>query len=113
MGTSSSELLLETDASAACIPAWCDQSSMRSGAGVLRVWNCPLCSDNARMGRALKWLIGAALLGVLALAGVAASLQFWINSPDFRGRVAREASAAAGVTVELGGLSLDLWPLPA
>ncbi|GAB2604774.1 hypothetical protein GCM10027034_42410 [Ramlibacter solisilvae] len=61
----------------------------------------------------MKWLFGILLLAVLALAGVAVSLQFWINSADFRSRAAREISQAAGVAVELGALSVDVWPLPA
>ena len=69
--------------------------------------------DNGEMSRAMKWFLGTFLLITLALGGVVAGLQSWIGTPDFRERVAREASAAAGVPVELGGLSIDLWPLPA
>jgi uncharacterized protein involved in outer membrane biogenesis len=65
------------------------------------------------MTRALKWLIGIVVAIGLALAAVAIGLQSWIGTPDFRARVSREASAAAGVKVEVGGLSVDLWPLPA
>lgn len=52
-------------------------------------------------------------LAVLALAGVALALQYWVSSGDFRGRIERGASAALGVPVRLGGVSVDLWPLPA
>ncbi|MEJ6021332.1 hypothetical protein [Ramlibacter sp. PS4R-6] len=65
------------------------------------------------MNRVLKWLLGIAAVIVLALAGVALALKSWVGSDDFRLRVAKEVSAAAGVPVELGGLTVDVWPLPA
>lgn len=50
----------------------------------------------------------AVLLG-LAWAGVRA----WFGSADFRVRVETAASAAAGVPVRLGRVTLDVWPVPA
>jgi hypothetical protein len=64
------------------------------------------------MTRALKWLIGIVVVMGLALVAAAIGLQSWLNTPDFRARASSEASAAAGVKVELGGLSVALWPLP-
>jgi hypothetical protein len=65
------------------------------------------------MNRAFKWLLGILAVVVLAFAGVAIALRAWVGSDDFRLRVAREISTAAGVPVELGGLTVDVWPLPA
>jgi hypothetical protein len=65
------------------------------------------------MNRVLKWLAVAVAAVVVLLGAIAFALKQWIGSEDFRVRVAREISAAAGVPVELGGLSVDVWPLPA
>ena len=65
------------------------------------------------MKRILIWLAGIALGLVVLLAGVAAALQYWVNSDDFRLRVSQQVSAALGVPVELGGIAVDVWPLPA
>jgi hypothetical protein len=65
------------------------------------------------MAKILKWLVFALAAFVLLLAGVAIALQSWLRTDDFRGRVEREASAALGVPLKLGKLSVDLWPLPA
>ena len=65
------------------------------------------------MNRALKWLLIAAAVVVVLLGGIAIALRSWVGSDDFRQRVAGEVSAAAGVPVELGGLTVDIWPLPA
>ncbi len=65
------------------------------------------------MKRFTKWLAGIALALVVLLAAVAVALQYWVGSGDFRARVSRQISAALGVPVELGGISVDLWPLPA
>ncbi|HSV81957.1 MAG TPA: hypothetical protein VLK85_22405 [Ramlibacter sp.] len=65
------------------------------------------------MAKFLKWTaIGVAAIALL-LIGVAVALQQWLRTDDFRARVEREASAALGVPVQLGRLSVDLWPLPA
>jgi hypothetical protein len=65
------------------------------------------------MYRILKWLALALAVLVLLLAGVALALQQWLRTDDFRERVQREAGAALGVPVQLGRLSVDLFPLPA
>ncbi|AEG91125.1 Hypothetical protein Rta_00650 [Ramlibacter tataouinensis TTB310] len=54
------------------------------------------------------------MLAMVVLLGVAvALLQRWAGSDDFRARIEREASTALRVPVKLGGLSVDLLPLPA
>lgn len=65
------------------------------------------------MFRLLKWVAGAATVFALLLVGVAMALQHWLRTDDFRARAEREASAAAGLPVKLGRLTVDLWPLPA
>ncbi|GAB3764335.1 hypothetical protein GCM10028796_19170 [Ramlibacter monticola] len=65
------------------------------------------------MSKFLKW---AAILGAafaLLVIGVAIALQQWLRTDDFRQRVEQQASAALGVPLRLGRLSIDLWPLPA
>lgn len=63
--------------------------------------------------RILKWLAALVAVIVILLIGVSAALHRWIGSDDFRARAEREATAALGVPVKLGALSVDLWPLPA
>jgi hypothetical protein len=65
------------------------------------------------MAKFFKWLMVAVAVCILLLIGVAVALQQWLRTDDFRGRVEREASAALGVPLKLGRLSVDLWPLPA
>ena len=65
------------------------------------------------MAKVLKWVALLLAGGALILVGVAFALQQWLRSDDFRGRVEREASAALGAPLQLGRLSIDLWPLPA
>lgn len=65
------------------------------------------------MTRLIKWLAAVVLLLVMLLGGVAVALQHWVGSEDFRGRVAQQASAALGVPVVLGNITVDVWPLPA
>ena len=65
------------------------------------------------MKRLVKWLVAILLAGVLLLAAVAVALQYWVRSEDFRGRVSQQISAAVGIPVQLGHVSVDLWPLPA
>jgi uncharacterized protein involved in outer membrane biogenesis len=65
------------------------------------------------MARVLKWLVVGVAAFALLLICVAVALQQWLRTDDFRGRVEREASAALGVPLKLGRLSVDLWPLPA
>jgi hypothetical protein len=61
----------------------------------------------------IKWLVFLAVAFVLLLVAVAVALQYWLRTDDFRSRAEREASAALGVPLKLGKLSVDLWPLPA
>lgn len=68
------------------------------------------------MRKAFKWIgwvAGVVLVLAVLAAGAAYGLQRWLNSDDFRQRAEREASSALGLPVRLGGLSVDLWPLPA
>ena len=65
------------------------------------------------MAKVLKWMSVAVVLFVLLLVAVAFLLQYWLRTDDFRTRVEKEATAALGVPLKLGGLSVDLWPLPA
>ena len=65
------------------------------------------------MKRIWKWLAAVLLVLVLLLGAVAAALQQWVGSADFRDRVARQLSAVLGVPVALGHISVDVWPLPA
>ncbi|MCD6076835.1 MAG: AsmA family protein [Ramlibacter sp.] len=65
------------------------------------------------MVRIVKWVAAAAALGALVLIGVAMALQQWLRTDGFRARVEAQASAALGVPLKLGRLSVDLWPLPA
>ena len=62
--------------------------------------------------RVLKWTAGVLAAVLLLLAGGALVLDQWLNSDDFRGRVERRASATLGVPLQIGQLSVDLWPLP-
>jgi hypothetical protein len=69
--------------------------------------------DNERMKRIAKWLAVGAGVVVLLLGAVALALRHWIGTEDFRSRVAQQVSAALGVPVELGRITVDVWPLPA
>jgi hypothetical protein len=65
------------------------------------------------MAKLLKWAAILLAAFVLLLAGVAVALQHWVRTDDFRARVEQQASAALGVPLRFGRLSVDLWPLPA
>ncbi|MBG9389041.1 AsmA family protein [Caenimonas aquaedulcis] len=65
------------------------------------------------MNRFVKWALIALAVVLVVLGGVAFALQRWVGSDDFRARIAQQVSAAAGVPVQLGGISVALWPLPA
>lgn len=65
------------------------------------------------MARVLKWLVGIVVVFVVLVAAVAFTLHVWLGSEDFRSRAAQQISQAIGVPVELGGLTVDVWPLPA
>ena len=59
------------------------------------------------------WLGLALLVPLLLLGALALALQQWVGSADFRNRAGQQASAALGVPVEIGQVTIDLWPLPA
>ncbi len=65
------------------------------------------------MAKVFKWLVLLALALTVLLAAVAYLLHRWVGSDDFRQRVEREAAAALGVPVALGGVAVEVWPLPA
>ena len=65
------------------------------------------------MNRALKWIAIAVAIVVVLFGAIVFSLHAWIGTDDFRARVSGEISQAAGVPVELGGLTIDVFPLPA
>ncbi|HSV34438.1 MAG TPA: hypothetical protein VLI46_02715 [Ramlibacter sp.] len=65
------------------------------------------------MTRWVKWSVAVPVVVVLLLGGVALALQSWVGSADFRERVSRQLSTALGLPVVLGGVSVDVWPLPA
>jgi uncharacterized protein involved in outer membrane biogenesis len=65
------------------------------------------------MKRALKWLAVVVVLFGVLLVGTALALHQWVNTDHFRQRVEREVTAALGVPLKLGALSVDVWPLPA
>src|SRR5438105_15032345 len=66
-----------------------------------------------RMSKWLRWLLAIVLGAALLFAAAAVLLLRWARSDEFRVRVEQEASAALGVPLRLGALSVDLWPLPA
>jgi hypothetical protein len=65
------------------------------------------------MRRLAKWVLAAMLLVVLLLGSIALALKHWVGTDDFRFRVSQQISAALGVPVVLGGITVDVWPLPA
>lgn len=68
---------------------------------------------NGGMAKLLKWAAITLAAFVLLLVAVAVALQQWLRTDDFRSRMEQQASAALGVPLKLGRLSVDLWPLPA
>lgn len=65
------------------------------------------------MTKVLKWVAIVLAAFVLLMVAAAIALQQWLRTDDFRARVEKEATAALGVPLKLGRLSIDLWPLPA
>jgi hypothetical protein len=65
------------------------------------------------MIKLIKWTVILLAAFALLLVGIAVALQHWLRTDDFRTRVEQQASAALGVPLKLGRLSVDLWPLPA
>lgn len=68
---------------------------------------------NTGMAKIFRGVMVAALAALLVLAGVVLGLQGWVRSDNFRQRVTREASALLGLPVQLAGIEVALWPLPA
>jgi hypothetical protein len=66
-----------------------------------------------RMKAFAKWLAVALVVIVAILGSVAFALRQWVGSEDFRLRVGQQISSALGVPVQLGGVTVDVWPLPA
>jgi uncharacterized protein involved in outer membrane biogenesis len=67
---------------------------------------------NDRMTKRRRFWLFALVPAALLLAAVLA-LRVWVGSADLRERVAREASAALGVPVQVEALEFAVWPLPA
>jgi hypothetical protein len=65
------------------------------------------------MTKLIKWVVILLAALALLLVGAAVALQHWLRTDDFRTRVEQQASAALGVPLRLGRLSVDLWPVPA
>ena len=65
------------------------------------------------MLKIFKWLAALALGLVLLFAALVFALHRWVSTDDFKQRVTAEATTALGVPVALGGISVDVWPVPA
>jgi hypothetical protein len=66
------------------------------------------------MRRLIKWLAAGLLLFGLAAAAAVYSVQHWLRTDDFRGRVERQAAQAlGGMPLKMDKLSVDMWPVPA
>jgi hypothetical protein len=65
------------------------------------------------MKRIAKWLLGAAVALLLLVGAVALALEHWVGSEDFRGRVEQQASGMIGVPLQLGRITVNVWPVPA
>jgi hypothetical protein len=65
------------------------------------------------MTKTFKWLTFLALGLVLLFLLLAFALHRWVSTDDFKQRVTIEATAALGVPVALGGIRVDVWPVPA
>lgn len=68
--------------------------------------------DNAGMTRWIKGMVALAGALVLLLALLLILARVWIGTADFKGRVEQQLAAALGVPVQIGALSVALWPLP-
>lgn len=65
------------------------------------------------MKRLAIWVSVAILVPVLLLAAIGVLLQQYVGTQDFRTRLAQQVSAVVGVPVQLGAVSVDMWPVPA
>ena len=65
------------------------------------------------MTQIFKWLAFVVLGLVLLFLALVFAMHRWVSTDDFKQRVTAEATTALGVPVELGGISVDVWPVPA
>ena len=65
------------------------------------------------MFRFLRWVLLVLLLMAAALAAGVLLLQRWLDSDDFRHRLAAQAQQALGLPVQLQRVEVALWPAPA
>ena len=65
------------------------------------------------MTKIFKWLAFVAFGLVLLFLALVFALHRWVSTDDFKLRLVTEATAALGVPVALGGISVDVWPVPA
>src|SRR5262245_15359350 len=65
------------------------------------------------MRRTLKWLLGAAAILLVLVAGALIAVPFLVDMPRMQGYVAAAAGQALGRRVKFSGLSVRVLPLPA
>src|SRR5262245_948379 len=65
------------------------------------------------MRRTLKWLLGAAGILLVLVAGALIAVPFLVDTPRMQAYVAATASQALGPPVKFSGLSVRVLPLPA
>ena len=65
------------------------------------------------MFRFLRWVLLVLLLMAAVLAAGVLLLQRWLDSDDFRQRLAAQAQQALGLPVQLQRVEVALWPAPA
>lgn len=66
------------------------------------------------MRRLIQWLAAGILLFAIAATAAVYSVQHWLRTDDFRGRVEQQAAQAlGGMPLKMDKLSVDLWPVPA
>lgn len=65
------------------------------------------------MRRIGRWLLLTFVLTCVLLSAVLFLLHRWVSTDDFRVRAQAQASDVLGRDVQLGPLSVDIWPLPA
>jgi hypothetical protein len=68
--------------------------------------------QNARMNKALKWVLGTGLVAGVGVSGAVWGLQIWLNSADFKARLESETVQSLGVGVTVGKVDVSVWPKP-